>query len=344
MERTASSEALAHAVVPTADAVVPTADAVVPTADAVVPTADAVVPTADEVALEQLRLELANNPSDLRVLLKMGDLHLRLDEHDRAISLYERVAELYASQGRLIKAVAVFKQMHWLIDRRAPDLRERFAYTHTRLAELFIQLGLHDDALAIWQADAKRHLDAGRELEACAALIRVIDLAPQSITARMMLATLKARAGDIDLAVRTLEQLVTIALSSGRRDEAIVALQRSFKLRDNVDHARLVAELLLERGEQDDAFEALKYLSVCHRDNPKSIPTLRLLVRAFDHVGQSDKANEVLKESARIVFESGARDTFNRIVNALLERAPDDPEVHQLDAMHEPVLLKSVAG
>jgi tetratricopeptide (TPR) repeat protein len=284
-------------------------------------------------------MQLVDNSADVRVLLKMGDLHLRLDEHDRALSLYERVAELYAAEGKLIKAVAVFKQMHWLIDRRAPQLAERYAYTEIRLAELFEQLGLQDDALAIWKISAKRHVDAGREHEGCAALVRVIELAPQSITARMMLATLKARAGDIDLAVRTLEQVVTLALSNDRRDDAIRALKRALKLRENVDHARLAAELLLEQGGHHDAMEALAHLSVCYRANPKSIPTLRFLVRAFDRVGQGEKAVEVLKEAARVVFDSGARDTFNRIVNALLERAPNDPEVAELDAMHEPVLL-----
>lgn len=298
----------------------------------------------EEEELERLRLQSFDSECDVRVLLRMGDLHLRLDELDRALSLYERGAELYASQGLLIKAVAVFKQMHWLIERRAPDLADRFAYTQIRLAELFEQLRLHDDALAIYKAAAKRHVDAGREEDACEALNRVIELAPQGVTARMMLATLKARAGETDLAVRMLEHVVTLALSANRANDAIRALQRILKLRENADHARLAAELLLDRGGREDTFEALKYLSLCHRDNPKSIPTLRLLVRAFDHVGQSDKANEVLKESARIVFDSGARATFNRIVNALLERAPNDPEVHELDALHEPVLLKSVAN
>jgi tetratricopeptide (TPR) repeat protein len=300
--------------------------------------------SSDQEELEQLRLELFENENDVRVLLRMGDLHLRLEEHDRALSLYERVAEIYASEGRLIKAVAVFKQMHRLIDRRAPHLAERFAYTQGRLAELFEQLGLRDDALAIYKSMAMRHVEAGREHEARAMLLRVIALAPDSITARMMLSTLEARAGDIDSAVRTLEQVVTLSLASGRKDEAVRALRRALKLQTSVDKARLLAELLLERDGHEDAMEALQHLSVCYRANPKSIPTLRFLVRAFDRVGQPEKANAVLKESARIVFDSGARETFNRIVNALLHRAPNDPEVAELDAMHEPVLLKSVAG
>lgn len=289
-------------------------------------------------------MDLVDNETDVRVLLKMGDLHLRLEQHDRAISLYERVAELYAADGKLIKAVAVFKQMHWLIERRAPNLAERYAYTETRLAELFEQLGLQDDALAIWKKTAKRHIDAGREDAACETLEHVIELAPHSITARMMLATLEARAGRTDRGVRILEQVVTLALSNDRRDDAIRALQRALKLRDSVDHKRLVAELLLDQGTHHDAMEALAHLSGCYRANPKSVPVLRLLVRAFDRVGQEEKAVEVLKEAARVVFDSGARATFNRIVNALLERAPNDPEVAELDAMHEPVLLKSVSN
>lgn len=285
-----------------------------------------------------------DNGTDVRALLELGDVHFRLGEHDRALSAYERVAEIYIADGKLIKAVAVFKQMHWLIERHASDLAVRYEYTEARLAEVFEQLGLQDDALAIWRISAKRHVDAGRESEAAAVLAHIIELAPHSITPRVMLATLQARAGQTDVAVRTLENVVTLALSNGRPNDAIVALSRALKLRESVDHARLLAELLLERGTRQDAVEALANLSLCYRANRKSLPTLRLLVRAFDRVGQADKANEVLKETARIVFDSGAHDTFNRIVNALLERAPDDPEVHELDAMHEPVLLKSTAS
>ncbi len=294
--------------------------------------------------VEELRVHLMSYPSDVRALLRLGDAHIRLDEHERALSCYERVAEIYAAEGLLVKAVAVFKQIHWVIERHAPALADRYQHTEARLAEVFEALGLHDDATALWRRIAKRYVDRGDEADAMAVLVHVLELSPHAIQPRLVLATLKARAGDIEGALLTLEQVVTLALSHHRRDDAIRALQRAFNLRENVDHARLLAELLLERGGDGDAIEALTKLSLCYRANPKSLPTLRLLVQAFDRVGQPERANAVLKESARIVFESGARDAFNRIVNALLERAPDDPEVAELDTLHEPVLLTSTSA
>ncbi len=297
----------------------------------------------DVAEAERLRLYLLEHENDVRARLMLGDIYCRLRDHDRALSSYERVAEIYIGEGTLIKAVAVFKQIHSLIERHAPNLAGRYAHTEHRLAGVFEQLGLRDDAVATWRAVAKRYVDAGDEASATAVITRILSLEPNTTSARLMLATLQARAGNNDAALVTLEQVVTLALSHGRTDDAIRALRGALTLRENVDHARLLAELLLERGGKSDALEALAKLQLCYRDNPKSIPTLRFLVRAFDRVGEPEKANAVLKESARIVFESGARDTFNRIVNALLERAPDDPEVAELDAMHEPVLLSTAS-
>jgi tetratricopeptide (TPR) repeat protein len=285
---------------------------------------------ADGHELDACRRALEADPGDVRALLKIGDVWLRRGEHERALSSYERGAELYARAGKLVKAIAVFKQMHWLIERHAPELADRYRYTEERLAGIFEAIGLVDDALALWRNVAKHHAEQGRDSEATAVLERVLAIAHHDVSARTMLATLRARAGDADGAVLLLEQAVTIAIGHGRQAEALAALRRLLALREHADHARLAAELLLDRDGEGDAVEALSKLALAYRKNPRSLPTLRLLVRAFDRIGATDKANAVLKESARIVFESGARDSFARIVDALIARDPHDPEIHEL--------------
>jgi tetratricopeptide (TPR) repeat protein len=286
--------------------------------------------------LDACRRALEDNPGDVRALLKIGDVWFRRGEHDRALSAYERGAELYVRNGHFVKAIAVFKQMHWLIERHAPELAARYRYTEERLAGIFEHVGLVDDALHLWRSVARHHADEGRDAQAIEILSRVVAMATRDVSARMMLAALRVRAGDADGAVTLLEQAVTIAIGHGQQNDALAALRRLLALRENADHARLAAELLLERDGEGDAVEALAKLSVAYRANPRSLPTLRLLVRAFDHIGAGDKANAVLKESARIVHESGAKDSFARIVEALLSRAPDDPEVHELARMPAP--------
>jgi ATP/maltotriose-dependent transcriptional regulator MalT len=198
------------------------------------------------------------------------------------------------------------------------------------LAEILEALGLVDDALDQQRHIARRCIAANDDAGSEAALIHIIRLSPNALTARNMLAELQARRGDIDTAIITLEQVVTIALSGQQRDIALAALDRLTTLRSHPEDTRLAAEVLLERGEVGDAQLALAKLQVGYRLNPRDLRTLRLLVLAFDAVGQPRRGDEVLKEAARIARDSGARDTFARIIDVLQLRAPDDPSVTAL--------------
>jgi tetratricopeptide (TPR) repeat protein len=276
--------------------------------------------------LRAVRHAVASDPNNVKALLELGDLQLKLNEHHKALSAYERVAQLYYRAGALVKAVAVYKQMHQLIARYAPQLADRYRHTEAQLAEILERLGLIDDALAQHRSHVRRNMAEGDDLSAIGALENVVRMAPHDDHARLMLASLLARR-DKEAAIVVLEQAVTMSLSAGRRASALAALETLGQLRSRPQDARLAAELLLERASAGDAQLALAKLQICYRDNPRDLRTLHLLVCAFDDVGMPRKGDEVLKEAARIARESGAQHIFGRILNALLTRAPDDPSV-----------------
>ena len=284
----------------------------------------------EEHALRQLRRAVALDPADVKALLALGDYHLKHRELDKSLSAYERVAHLYHRDGTLIKAVAVYKQMHSLIATYAPTLAARFAHTRLQLAEALEQLGLIDDAGAQWKDMARRRWKARDVDGAASALTEALRIAPHDLMARSMTGELHNLTGDTAAAIIAFEQVVTMAIASGLRDDALGALEKLAGLRDRVGDVRLAAEILLERDAPEDAQAALRKLQICFRSDRRDLKTLRLLVRAFDQCGQPHKGDQVLKEAARVARDMGMRDTFAKIIDALRTRAPDDPSVEAL--------------
>ncbi|MBI4434025.1 hypothetical protein HY632_04580 [Candidatus Uhrbacteria bacterium] len=101
--------------------------------------------------------ELAiSEPDRVEWLLRIGDCQLYLAHHEAAASSYIVAAERYAAEGFFLKAVAVYKllcqEKGW-----SPEMTLRARH---RLAELYEELGLSQEACAQWSA-IKRALPEG---------------------------------------------------------------------------------------------------------------------------------------------------------------------------------------
>ncbi|MEO7328318.1 MAG: tetratricopeptide repeat protein, partial [Minicystis sp.] len=101
----------------------------------------------DKAVVEYQKL-VADDPKDVRTLLKIGDLFLKMEQHVDAITTYERVGQFYSTQGFALKAIAVYKQIREIIGKHVPQLADRYSHITPQLAELYVQLGLVSDALA----------------------------------------------------------------------------------------------------------------------------------------------------------------------------------------------------
>src|SRR6201987_1208369 len=92
----------------------------------------------DKAGKEYLRI-VQEDPKDVRIWLKIGDLYARKNAKQDAIETYLKVARFYHEQGFFLKAVAVYKQILKL-DPRLVDVI-------LKLAELYCPLGLMSDAV-----------------------------------------------------------------------------------------------------------------------------------------------------------------------------------------------------
>ncbi|MSP25249.1 MAG: tetratricopeptide repeat protein [Myxococcales bacterium] len=283
----------------------------------------------DKAIIEYRKL-VDSDPADVRTLLKIGDLHLKLQQFEPAIVVYEKVGEHYFREGFAVKAIAVFKQIRGIMRRHAQELDAKFAHILPRLAEIYTQLGLTSDALAAYDEVATRLRQEGRVRDALDVFKVVVGLDPQNPIAHLRVADSRARLGDIDKAVDSFGEAARIMLSLGRIDDALKVLERLLEYRPDPNYARLAGTSYLERGQPNDGMAALSKLQIAFKANPKDLATLKILTRAFDAINQPTKALEVLKEAARVARDGGDQEEFATVAAMLSARAPDDPQTRSL--------------
>ncbi|MBI5535451.1 MAG: tetratricopeptide repeat protein [Deltaproteobacteria bacterium] len=281
-------------------------------------------------AIAEYQKIIQEDPTDARILLKIGDLQARMDAHPDAIATYERVARYYAQQGFSVKAIAVYKQIREMIRKYVPKLADQYGHIIPKLAELYQQLGLTGDALATYDEYATHLQNGGRESEAIDVFRKIVELNESNPLAHLRLAEALSRDKSSEEALVEFGKAADILLEMGRRDDALKVLERLLHHRPDALRARRAAELYLERNQPNDGMMALAKLQICFQSDQRNLETLDLLARAFVIIGQATKAIEVRKEAVRIAREQGKGDVARQLLADLMAAAPNDEAVKSL--------------
>src|SRR5207249_5138788 len=105
-------------------------------------------------AIAEFRKLAEDNPRDMNVINKLGDLCVRAGKTQDAIRYFLRIAEFYASDGFFLKAIAMYKKVSKL-DPANVDCQQR-------LAGLYQQQGLTIEAKAQYMAVADRFVKSSQ--------------------------------------------------------------------------------------------------------------------------------------------------------------------------------------
>jgi len=269
----------------------------------------------DKAVKEYLRI-VSEDPKDVRVWLKIGDLYAKKGAKQEATDTYLKVARFYDEQGFFLKAVAVYKQILKL-DPRLVDVI-------LKLAELYRRLGLMSDAMQHYESVAAHFHREGNTKDALDTVKKLVDLDPENIATRIKLAELYSKESLLDEAATQFTHACEQLRRQGRQDDFVKVAERLLWHKpDNHALNRELAGLYLRRN---DPRRALQKLQACFKADPRDVETLGLLAIAFSALDQKSKTVSVLKELARIHLENKARDKAIEVYRKILEIVPGDAD------------------
>jgi len=137
-------------------------------------------------AIAEYEKILKADRTDLTVTNTVGDLYSRLGEIDKATECFKSVGDAYANQGFTVKAIAMYKK----ISKLKPSLEGVL-----KLAELYTQQGLFNDARSQYLHVAEEFLKSGELDNAVRIFQKILEMDPENTTMRVRLAEVYIRLG-----------------------------------------------------------------------------------------------------------------------------------------------------
>ncbi|MEO1365745.1 MAG: tetratricopeptide repeat protein, partial [Acidobacteriota bacterium] len=204
-----------------------------------------------EAAIKEYRKVLAQNPSDINTLNRVGDLYARLERYDEAVKLFTQIAEKYTRDGFFLKAIAIYKKIIKL-DPTALAVYER-------LAELYHRQGLLNEARTQYQVLADYYQKHENATSAITIYQRMSEIEPDNPSFHLKLAELYASQRLTDKALKEYQALVEVMLAAGSAEEAAAVYGKAMELApDHLDFMRQAVSTLHDGGHTGVAVKVLE--------------------------------------------------------------------------------------
>jgi tetratricopeptide (TPR) repeat protein len=232
-------------------------------------------------AISEYEKVLKNDPKDLTVTNTVGDLYSRSGDADKATECFKSVGDAYASQGFTVKAIAMYKK----ICKLKPALESLL-----KLAELYTQQGLFNDARAQYLQVAEEFLKANELENAVRIFQKILEMDPENSNMRIRLAEVYIRLNKKNEAWQIFTAAAESLRSKGSLSGADEVLQRMLKLDPGSTYVLLMqGRNLLESGDAAGAVTTLQKIGDID-SNPEG---LRDLLKAYLQTGQLSEAGAI---------------------------------------------------
>ena len=239
-------------------------------------------------AITEYEKVLKADPKDLTVSNTVGDLYARLGQNDKAITCFKSVGDAYASQGFTVKAIAMYKKLTKL----KPALESVL-----RLAELYTQQGLFNDARAQYLQVAEEFLKTGDLEQAVRIFQKTLEMDPENTAMRMRLAEAYIRLGKKTEAMQIFASAADTLRSRGQPNAIEEIVQRMLKLDPGNSYALLLrGRSALDAGDVAGAIKNLEKVA----DLDTHPDGLRTLLQAYIQSGRMPEAGNLAAKLAHV--------------------------------------------
>ena len=228
-------------------------------------------------AISEYEKIVKEDPKDLTVLNTLGDLCARLGQNEQAASYFKRVGDQYANDGFTVKAIAVYKKLSRLTPGNLEELQ--------KLAELYSQQGLLNDARAQYMQVADQLLKNRDNTQAAKILQKILELDPESAATQSKLADLYTKLGKKDEARNIYYSAAETLHARGSYDAAEDALSKVLAIDPSNAGALLLRGMIA--ADSGDTLAAVDYLDQLP-DLDSRPDALGALLRAKLQSGKTD--------------------------------------------------------
>jgi len=227
---------------------------------------------------------LKHDADDLTVNNTIGDLYARLGDSAKAIECFKIVGDAYAAQGFTVKGIAMYKK----ITKIQPSVDGSL-----KLAELYTQQGLFNDARAQYLQVAEDFMKNGDLEHAVRLFQKVLEMDPENVPMRVKLAEVYLRLGK----KKEAWEIFSAAAESLRSRGSLAAAEDILKRMLTLDPGN--SYVLLLRGkaalESDDPKSAIECLEKA-ADIDSHPEGLRDLLKAYLQIGNSASAGPIAEK------------------------------------------------
>ncbi len=277
-------------------------------------------------AISEYEKILKHDTKDLTVTNTVGDLYSRLGETSKATECFKTVGDAYASQGFTVKAIAMYKK----ICKLQPSLESLL-----KLAELYTQQGLFNDARAQYLQVAEEFLKAGELENAVRIFHKILEMDPENSNMRIRLAEVYVRLGKKTEAWQIFSAAAESLRSKGSLSGAEEVLQRMLTLDPGNTYALLMqGKNLLESGDAAGAVATLQKIA----DIDSNPDGLRDLLKAYLLTGQLSDAGTIASKLLTVHNDLTAISSF---ADALMQAGQYESALQIYDQHAERLLAEN---
>jgi tetratricopeptide (TPR) repeat protein len=222
-----------------------------------------------------------DNPRDMNVVNKLGDLLVRAGKVPDALKQFLRIADFYARDGFFLKAIAMYKKI-CKIDPKNIECQQK-------LAELYQQQGLTTEAKTQFVQVAEALMRQGQGPEAANALRKVLEVDPENHKVRHTLAELLSRSAKPEDAAKEYCNVARLAAARGALDETLQLIRKAVKAAPAETEVASVLLTAIVKVEAIPA-DALAAASEIAKNAANSALAQLVLAEALRRAGRHDEA------------------------------------------------------